>query len=252
MSVSQNQAICDSLTRHLAPRGDLPETLRQMRELDDDWKTLGLTPSSYTPGIITIPRVDTYLLKSRVELLIFAYLAQCRCDPADTMGYFTALVHIVQTMQAMNEDTPMDLQNLVLEERMRNRFTQDDLLKAVSTLGFGHDGPLKVDFDESVEEEFVINAWRDGIRRSWKDETSGSATRRELNEALRIIADVRGSTEMFRVWEHEKGSTMTVDTAYSTLGVSKDMDENTLITVFDMRVSETLSRGFLTTHSPKG
>lgn len=170
------------------------------------------------------------------------------------MGYFTALVHIVQTMQLMNEDTPMDLQNLVLEERTRNRFTRDDFLKAVSMLGFGHDGPLRVDFDESVEEEFIISAWRDGIRRSWKDEVNGSATRRELNDALRVIADVRGSAEIYRIWEREKGSIMTVDTAYSTLGVSKEMDENTLITVFDMRVSETLSlsRGFLTTHTLKG
>jgi len=167
------------------------------------------------------------------------------------MNYFTALVNIVQAMQLMNEDTPMDLQNLILDERSRNRFTQDDFFKAVGTLGFGHDGPLRVEFDESVEEEFIISAWRDGIRRSWKDEANGSAIRRELNDSLRIIADVRGSAEMHRVWEREKGSVMTVDTAYSTLGVSKEMDENTLITVFDMRVSET-ARGSLATHTPKG
>ena len=160
------------------------------------------------------------------------------------MRYFTALVNIVQTMQMMNEDTPIDLQNLVLDERTRGRFTRDDFFKAVSTLGFGHDGPLRVDFDDSVEEEFIINAWRDGIRRSWKDETNGSAIRRELNDALRIIAEVRGNAEMHRVWEREKGSIMTVDTAYSTLGVSKEMDENTLITVFDMRVSDALSCRF--------
>jgi ubiquitin carboxyl-terminal hydrolase 25/28 len=88
------------------------------------------------------------------------------------MDYFTALVHIVQAMQVMNEDTPADLQNLVLEERMR--FMRDDFLKAVSRLDFGPDGPLGVDFDESVEEEFIINAWRDGVRRSWEDETNGS------------------------------------------------------------------------------
>jgi ubiquitin carboxyl-terminal hydrolase 25/28 len=109
-----------------------------MWELVDDWKILGLTPSSYTPGITTILCTNAFLFKSRVELLTFAYLAQCRCDPAGTMGYFTALVHIVQTMQVMNEDTPVGLQNLILEERARNRFTRDDYLKAVSMLGFGH------------------------------------------------------------------------------------------------------------------
>jgi len=115
------------------------------------------------------------------------------------MDYFTALVHIVQTMQVMGEDTPTDLQTLVLEERARDRFTRDDFLKAVSTLGFGHDGPLRVEFDESVEEEFIVSAWRDGIKRSWKDETNGSAIRRELNDALRVVADVRGSVEMHQV-----------------------------------------------------
>lgn len=155
------------------------------------------------------------------------------------MRYFTALVNIVQTMQMMNEDTPIDLQNLILDERTRGRFTQDDFLKAITILGFGHNGPLKVDFDDTVEEEFVISAWRDGIRRSWKDETNGSTTRRELNDALRIIAEVRGNAEMHSVWDREKGSVMTVETAYSTLGVSKEMDETTLITVYDMRVSET-------------
>jgi len=54
MSVFQNPVGHDLLTRDLVPRGDLPETLRQMRELDDYWKTLGLTPSSYTPGIIAV------------------------------------------------------------------------------------------------------------------------------------------------------------------------------------------------------
>ena len=216
-----------------------------MKELDDDWKTLGLTPSSYTPGIVIIICTNTFSLKFRIELLTFAYFAQCRCDPAGTMDYFTALVHVVQAMQAMNEDTPMDLQNLVREERMRNRFTQDDFLKAICTLGFGPDGPLGVDLDESVEEEFIINAWRDGIRRSWGDETNGSVTRQELNDALRIIADVSGGEEMRRVWEHERSSIIAADTAYSTLGVSKDMDESALITAFDMRVSEALSRVFL-------
>ena len=143
------------------------------------------------------------------------------------MRYFTALVHIVQTIQMMNEDTANDLQNLVLDERTRGRFTRDDFLKAVATLGFGHDGPLRVEFDDSVEEEFVIDAWRDGISRSWKDETNGSVIRRELNDALRIIAEVRGNAEMHRVWESEKGNIMTVDTAHSTLGVSKEVDENT-------------------------
>ena len=251
MSVSQNQVGGELLTRGFsAPR-------RSSRDLETDEGIGRQLENTRFDTFVVHPRYRCYpshshvLIQFRVELLTFAYLAQCRCDPAGTMAYFTALVNIVQAMQVMNEETPMDLQNLILEERSRNRFTQEDFFKAVGTLGFGHDGPLRVDFDESVEEEFIISAWRDGIRRSWKDEANGSTIRRELNDALKVIADVRGSAEMHRVWEREKGSVMTVDTAYSTLGVSKEMDENTLITVFEMRVSEAAC-SFLATHTLKG
>lgn len=57
-----NQAKRGLLIQGLVPRGDLPETLRQMRELDDDWRTLGLTPSSYTPGIIATSCTGTFPL----------------------------------------------------------------------------------------------------------------------------------------------------------------------------------------------
>jgi ubiquitin carboxyl-terminal hydrolase 25/28 len=210
-----------------------------MRELDSDWKILGLTPSSYTPGIITTLCTNIFLLKFWVELLTFAYLAQCRCDPAGTVDYLAALEHIVQAMQVMNEDTLADLQTLVLEERMR--FMRDDFLKAVGGLDFGPNCPLGVDFDESVEAEFIINAWRDGVRRSWDNEMNSLVTRREPNNALRVTADVSGDKETRRVWGCKRGSIMTVGTVYSTPGVSRDVDESTIITAPDIQVSETLS-----------
>ena len=64
MLVFQSPVRHDSLTRGLAPRGDLPESLRQMTELGGYWETLGLTPSSYTPGIVDVPCADMFLLNS--------------------------------------------------------------------------------------------------------------------------------------------------------------------------------------------
>ena len=139
----------------------------------------------------------------------FAYLAQCRCDPAGTLDYFTALLHIFQTMQDMNESIPMDLKNLILNESARNRFTEDDFQKAAILLGFGSFGPLRIGLDETVEEEFIISAWRGGVRRSWEDQINGSATRQNLNIALRVIAEVCGSAKMHNVWEHEVGEILT-------------------------------------------
>jgi len=64
MSVFQNPVRHDPLTRGLVPRGDLPESLRQMTELDGYWETLGLTPSSYTPGTVDYPCADMFSLNS--------------------------------------------------------------------------------------------------------------------------------------------------------------------------------------------
>lgn len=133
-------------------------------------------------------------------MLNFAYLAQCRCDPTGTLGYFTALSHIFHAMQEMNESIPVVLKNLILKESARNRFTQDDFLRAAIVLGFG---PLGMGLDKTVEEESIISAWRDGVRRSWEDETDGFATRQELNNALRVIAEVHGSAKMHNIWEDE-------------------------------------------------
>lgn len=165
---------------------------------------------------------------------MFAYFAQCRCDPIHTPDYFTALTQIVETMSNFSA-APTELQTLVHEERSRWRFTQLDYNNAVRLLGFGPEGPLRVDFDDTVEEEFIVSAWRDVVKRSWKD-TDGSAKRRDLNDAFRIIAEMRGSVELKKIWEKEKGSDMSIDTAYTTLGVSKDMDETTVLTVYFVRV----------------
>jgi ubiquitin carboxyl-terminal hydrolase 25 len=86
--------------------------------------------------------------------------------------------------------------------------------------------------------KFIINAWKDCIRRSWHSTAvdGGAEARRDLNDAFKIIFEMRGSEKMKTTWEKEKGSVMSVETAYTTLGVSKDMDETTLITVYVMRV----------------
>jgi ubiquitin carboxyl-terminal hydrolase 25/28 len=154
--------------------------------------------------------LDT-LTKSWIGLLNFAYLAQCRCDPAGTLGYFTALLHIFQAVEEMNEDL-VDLLGLILRELGRNRFTHDDFLKAVTVLGFGHNNTLGTCFDETVGEEFIVDAWRNGVRKSLEDETYDPATRQDLNNSLRVIAEVRGSVKMHDVWEQEVGGILIKET----------------------------------------
>ncbi|KAF7336039.1 USP domain-containing protein [Mycena sanguinolenta] len=47
-----------------------------------EWRSLGMTPVTYTP-----------------ELLIFAYLAQCRCDPERSVEYFSSMRQLVLTLE---------------------------------------------------------------------------------------------------------------------------------------------------------
>jgi ubiquitin carboxyl-terminal hydrolase 25 len=139
-------------------------------------------------------------------------------------------------MQDAGEVPPPELQHLVMMERERLRFTHQDLLDATKTLGFGSDGPLGVEFEDDVPEEFIINAWRDALKRAWKDTERGSELQRSATEAFRIIADARGSVKLRKLWEEGKGKTMTPDRAYDLLEVPKMVDEAMLLTVFQFRV----------------
>ena len=122
-------------------------------------------------------------------------------------------------------------------ERSRDRFTTDDVERAAAILGFGLHGPLRVEYDEAdVEETFIENAWKECVKRSWRDLEHGSVILRDANEALRILAEARGSEALRKVWESGKERVMNPDKAYDTLEVPKDVDEMMLITVFNMRV----------------
>ncbi|PCH34498.1 cysteine proteinase [Wolfiporia cocos MD-104 SS10] len=202
------------------PRGLLPDALVGHAALDESWKVLGLTPSTYSP-----------------ELLAFAYLAQCRCDPARTPLYFTHFVKIVETMTNAGV-APTELQQLVMAERERHRYTDEDLHKAGACLGFGHDGELRVELDNDVDDNFILGAWRDARRRAWQDPARATSIRNDLNIALKIIADDKASEVLQKAWEEEKGTGMSPDAAYSTLEVPKDVDETMLMTVYQMRVDD--------------
>lgn len=141
---------------------------------------------------------------------------------------------IVETMKTLGIQAPESLEVLLVEERSRNRFTWADVEKAKSLLGFGKENVLGIDLEEA-DDDFIVRAWKDAMKRIWQ-EPDGASKRSDLVDAFKIIADLRGSTQLRETWEHNRGSMMTLDTAYSTLEVPRDMDETMLLTVFAMRV----------------
>ena len=139
-------------------------------------------------------------------------------------------------MIQLGQNVPSELQTLIVEERSRFRFTPDDLSEAAKILGFGRDGEVKVELDNEVDDDFIAQAWRSARQRAWQDPSNAANRRAKLNDALRLIAEHRGSEKLLKVWSDEKGSGMSPDTAYTTLEVPRDVDETMLLTVYSMRV----------------
>ncbi|EGO05375.1 hypothetical protein SERLA73DRAFT_83025 [Serpula lacrymans var. lacrymans S7.3] len=203
------------------PRGLIPGTLLDYEPIRGAWKALGLTPTTYS-----------------WELLAFAYMAQCRCNPIGTPDYFSHFYGIVKAMQDLGDIPPQELQNLVMEERGRYRYTYEDLQNATKTLGFGKDGALGVDLEDDVPDDFVEQAWRDTVRRAWRDTQDSSDLQRDANDAFRMIAESRGSSKLRSIWADSKHNQMNPSRAYSVLEVPQDVDETMLLTVFLMRIEE--------------
>jgi ubiquitin carboxyl-terminal hydrolase 25/28 len=147
------------------------------------------------------------------------------------------LTTIVQQLQEFGS-CPPQLQELLAMERSRERFTSEDIATAATTLGFGIGNVLNVEYKEDVEDQLVENAWKEGIKRSWRDLEHGSETFRLVDEAFRILAESRGSIELRKVFENRRNKYMTPDQADDTLGVAKDVDDSMLITVYNMRVRQ--------------
>ncbi|KAF9245638.1 hypothetical protein BU15DRAFT_85365 [Melanogaster broomeanus] len=182
---------------------------------------LGMTPMTYSP-----------------ELLAFAYLAQCRCDPARTSYYFTQFFNVFQAIQEFGDIPSQDLQSLVLEERSRNRYTDDDRNNAIKVLGFGKDSLLRVDYDDDIDDEFAIGAWRDCVKRAWRDPKDGTQRLRDANDAFRILAESRGSVVLRKMWEDSSKNAMDPSRAYTVLEVPPEVDDSMLMPVFLMRLEE--------------
>ena len=89
-------------------------------------------------------------------------------------------------------------------ERSRGRFTLENVDAAARTLGFGIDNALGVDYDDEIPDDIVENAWRDGVKRSWRDLEYGSELQRLTNDAFSILAETRGSIRLRKTWEAGK------------------------------------------------
>lgn len=169
-----------------------------------------------------------------IELLEFAYRAQCRCDYSRTSEYFNALSELIGSLRIAANPPSIELEALYTGEQDRGRWVPSDLIQAAGALGFGRTNALKIDLKES-EDEFVLQAWEHLMTQAWKEPDGGAGLRKALTRALHIIAESRSST-FLKQKALESNAELTPEKAYGTLEVPSEVDDEMLVTIYKLRV----------------
>ncbi|EIN14231.1 cysteine proteinase [Punctularia strigosozonata HHB-11173 SS5] len=205
------------------PRESVGDQFMQLKSIQIAISTLGLTETS-----------------ASVDYLAFAYMAQCRCDPSNTPAYFESIWTLVHTMQNFGDVPPVELQSLIMEERARHRFSSEDVSRHISALGFGENNVLGFDYDDSITDDVIEEAYSAAVRQAWQDPARGDERQRELDEALNVLAQIRGSLRLWNKWKIQAAGEgrMNPSKAYSTLDVPHGTEDELIISVFSLRVED--------------
>ncbi len=164
----------------------------------------------------------------------FAYYAQCRCDPPSTPKYFSHLVNFVQALSVVGA-CPSSLEELVVRERSRNRFTLDNVADAAAILGFGHDKALHIPYEpDETDDPFIENAWTHAVKESWRN--MDERAQKDADDALLILAQMRRSKYLLDLHANAQKNMMNPERAYQALEVPSDVDDTMLMTIYSMRV----------------
>lgn len=178
----------------------------------------------------------------------YAYRHQLRCDPHNAFHYLEAMKVISEVPRIADAE---QLAFAVLTEKSKGYFTEEDLAKALTRLGFGEEGPLRIAFDTDIDGEFLMNAFAtawsdinhmyggDGPNNDQKD-----VALKDLKESVEIAAMSTGRVELVKyVEEALRKRNRDPVLAYSALGASEGMDEDLILAIYSMRVSsQTLYR----------
>lgn len=165
-----------------------------------------------------------------------AYNCQIRCDPLETPKYYDALCRLSQQHQLPGIT---EIQTLAASESSKGRWTEWDLQSATEVLGFGINGVIGESYiADETDDDYILSAFQ----ATFKAAANDSAKRAKVKTSLRIIAESRGSHKLMRQYEKvNSASYIDIDEAYKILDVTKDVDDDTLVVVYQVRVSSTCS-----------
>lgn len=190
------------------------------------------------------------LTHSDVDLLEFAYRAQCRCNPAASPAYLQNLIDIKTCLSYSASHLDLALESLIAVEYSRDRWNQFQIETAAELLGFGKDRVLRLEWNE-IDDDFLISAWKDSMRRAWDNPSSSRQRRFDLTRSARILAEQRGSRKVMEILRSSNPE-MDPEQAFRLLEVPKDVEEGMLLMVYQMRVSSTFNFIFQLKRSTKG
>jgi ubiquitin carboxyl-terminal hydrolase 25 len=147
---------------------------------------------------------------------------------------FSLIVQYATAAQQYGEQIPEWFQQLIIDERERGRFTQDDIDRASQILGFGENGPLGVSLDD-VDALFIVNA----VDHALQTAAAKGLSARDIGDAFRIVAHTSGNRSIVETYERMAArGWMSVDDAYRTLGASKEVDDAMLIMAAQMQMAD--------------
>lgn len=178
-------------------------------------------------------------------------MRQIGCAPLETPHFLFILSKIAK---CPNLPEVSAIQSLVSIERSKGKWTSEDVTGAAGLLGFGENGDLQIVWDEDVDTEFLMKAWwnawkevdKPGFGASfWSQDIMDeqAAIKHRLREALRTLCEYKGTKEaMERYEEVISASSLTPNEAYTALGATQDYGDDMMITITDMRVSDSQLR----------
>ncbi|KIO24008.1 hypothetical protein M407DRAFT_104243 [Tulasnella calospora MUT 4182] len=230
------------------------ETRRQIGAHETQIKQMPLTQSAlihenariFWDGLGTTPETHS------AEVVKFAYRRQTHCDPQNTALYFYFLKGVNDWAMRVRHSSAEGLQILVSQEESRGRWSTDDMNRAAIFLGFLTEEDLTRVNDVQLPPNFrenLMDAWLTRVKEVNTEVSENRITRqiaddrkRDLKESFRILAEYSGSPELvqaFRQTMRMYGNGMVdVQDAYNTLEVPKELDEDMVITIYNMRVED--------------
>ncbi|KAG9018788.1 ubiquitin-specific protease ubp2 [Tulasnella sp. 427] len=229
------------------------ETLRQIGAHETQIRqTIYSLPSQLMEDQISLywDSLGTTFESHSAELVQFAYRRQTKCDPLNTPIYFSSLKGISNWATQVRNSSAEALQILISQEDSRGRWAPEDLNRASVVMGLMTEQDLALGrslpprYREMLKELWLASVKDINAELSENKITKSAADdrKRELREAFRILAESTGDTEVvlgFKEMMKMYGNgMMDVNDAYGTLEVARDWDDDTVVTILNMRIDD--------------